>query len=213
MPCYLRGMTKTPRSWTQLLDCELARKAREQMERNPALTYHNWDHVTRCVWHAEHTFEFPFDLALGKAILTHDVIYDGKPQAEWRSAEWLFENDGETKTNIEAARHIMKTAGHAVTDDNRMVFCDLGDFLYPQMTHDNFYKVMMESVNLYKVPAEQITATALEFLEKMHRNYADNILATLNPPERIAFLGIRTGIERVIMFYEEAQKGAKRAGK
>lgn len=206
-------MIKTPRNWDQLLDCELAHKAKAHMDQFPALTYHNWDHIERCVWHAKHTFEFEFDLALGKAVLTHDVVYDDKPHKEWRSAEWLFENDGETKTNIEAVRHIMKTVGHAVTSDNRMVFLDLGDFMYPQMTNAGFYKVMMESVNLYKVPAETITDKSLEALDAIHKGYADNILSDLEPSERITFLAIRTGIERSMMSYEEARKGAKRAGK
>lgn len=80
-------MIKTPRNWDQLLESELAAKARA------------------------HTFAYPFDLPLGKAVVTHDVVYDEHPQKEWRSAEWPFSNDEETKTNIEAAPHIMKTAG------------------------------------------------------------------------------------------------------
>ncbi len=195
-----------------MLNSELAAKAHDHMAQFPALTYHNWDHIERCVWHAEHTFEFAFDLAFGKAILTHDVIYDGKPQAEWRSAEWLLENDGESATNIAAARHIMKTAGHAITGDNRMVLVDLADFMYPQMTHENFYKIMMESMNLYKVKPAEITEKALDFLGTMRNQYADNTLSNVTPMERAAFLGIRTGIERAMMSYEESKKGAQRGG-
>lgn len=201
---------KTPRNWEQLLTCELADKAREHMDQNASLTYHNWEHVERVAWHAEFTFEFPFDLAFGKAILAHDVIYDGEPHAEWRSAEWLFENDGETATNIAAARHIMKTAGHRLSADNRMILVDLGDFMFPQMTHENFYKIMMESMNLYKAKPAEIIPKSVEFLTAMRDNYADNMLATVTPMERTAFLGIRTGLERAIMAYEAAKKGADR---
>ncbi len=180
------------------------------MDQNSALLYHNWEHIERCVWHAQHTFEFDFDLPFGKAILTHDVIYDGKPQAEWRSADWLLENDGETPTNVAAARPIMQTAGHAVTDDNRMILVDLADFMSPPMTQKNFYKIMMESVNLYGQTPAVIIDAALEFLDKMHNNYADNVLSDVSPMERIAFQAIRTGIERTMMAYEEAKKGAQR---
>lgn len=182
------------------------------MDKSPALTYHNWEHVERVVWHAQHTFEFPFDLPFGKAILTHDVVYDGKPQAEWRSAEWLFENDGETATNIAATRHIMKTAGHEITDDNRMILVDLGNFMYPKMTHEDFYKVMMESMNLYKAKPAEVTEAALEFLSNMRSNFADDRLSDVTPMERVAFLGIRTGIERVMLSYEESKKGVRRGG-
>jgi len=205
-------MTKTPRSWETLLNCDLAAKAKEHMDADPARTYHNWEHVERLVWHAQYTFEYPFDLALGKAVITHDVIYDALSQKEWRSAEWLFEHDGETPTNIAAARHIMKTAGHLITNDNRMVLLDLADFMFPRMTHDNFYKVMMESMNLYKADPAQIAQGGIDALTQIRDNYADNRLVGLNPPERIAFVAIRTGLERAMMAYEESMKGAKRGG-
>lgn len=203
---------KTPRNWEQLLASDLAAKAKARMD-DPALIYHNWAHVERVAWHAQHTFEFPFDVAFGKAIVAHDVVYDAKAQKEWRSAEWLFEVDGATATNVEAARHIMKTDGHQVTDDNRMILVDLANFMYPKMTHEDFYKIMMESMNLYKVPAEVIVDTSLAFLTKLHDNFADNILTHVTPMERAAFLGIRTGIERAMMSYEDAGKGAKRGSK
>lgn len=203
---------KSPRNWGQLLTCELAAKAKTRMH-NPSLTFHNWEHIERVTWHAEHTFAFPFDVSFGKAILTHDVVYDDKPQKEWRSAEWLFEMDGETATNIAAARHIMKTDGHQVTDDNRMILSDLGNFMYPKMTHEDFYKVMMESMNLYKAKPDAIIDASLAFLSKLHDNFADNVLSNVGPMERVAFLGIRTGIERAMMSYEESEKGAKRGSK
>ncbi len=201
---------KPPRNWGQLLTCELAGKAKEHMMQNPSLTFHNWEHIERVAWHAQYTFEFPFDVAFGKAIVAHDVVYDNKPQKEWRSAEWLFAADGETTTNITAARHIMKTDGHQITDDNRMILVDLGNFMYPRMTHEDFYKVMMESMNLYKAKPAVIIDASLAFLTKLHDNFSDDVLNNVTPMERMAFLGIRTGIERAMMSYEESSKGAQR---
>jgi len=204
-------MSKNPRTWDALLETPLADKAQAQMDSQPGLLFHVWDHPKNLVWHAKHTFEFPFDLALGKAVVAHDVIYDALPNKELRSAQWLLANDTQGPTTYKAFEHIMKTADHRVTDDNRMVLLDLANFMFPKATHEDFYKVFMESVNLYKVSPAVVIDAASEHLSKMHDNYADNHLSGLPVMERIAFVAIRTGIERALMLYEEAKGGAKRA--
>ena len=201
---------KTPRNWDQLLECDLAQRAKGRMA-TPALTYHNWEHVECLVWHAKHTFEYPFDLALGKAVIAHDVIYDTLPQKEWRSAEWLLDNDGHGASTIEAVRHIMKTDGHRVTDDNRMVLLDLANFMFPRSTQKDFIKIMMESANIYKAPPTEIIEKSMEFMEDLRSRFSDTELMDLPVAERLAFVGIRTGMERTILMYEESLKGAKRA--
>lgn len=178
------------------------------MDSEPWRTCHNWERVEQMVWHAKHTYDFPFDMKLGKAILACDVIYDAKPQRRWRSADWLFENDGQTPTNVAAARHIMR---EGVTDDNRMVLIYMAHYIYPRMTYDHFYKEMAESVNLYKEKPLVTAERKIEELTEIHNGLADNILVRLTPMERIAFIAIRTGVERAIMSYEESMKGAKRA--
>lgn len=203
---------KTPRKWSQVLECELAEKAKAYMDSNRSRLYHNWEHVCRLVFHAEHTFDFTFDLPLAKAIIAHDVIYDADPQKEWRSAEWLLDVDGGSPTNIQAVKHIMKTDGHRLSADNRMVLLDLADFMFPKNTHDNFYKVMMESMNLYGVQPDVVASKGKDVLHQLHDQYSDDRLQKLTPMERVAFVGIRTGLERAIMAYDEALKGAKRGG-
>lgn len=176
----------------------------------PGRLFHNWAHVETLVWHAQHTFQFPFDWALGKAVVAHDVIYDTRSQKEWRSAQWLMNNDTVSRTTFDAVGHIMKTDGHQISDDNRMVLLDLGNFMYPRRTHEDFYRVYMETMNLYRRPPVEIIDRSIEFMTRLRDNYVDENLVSLVPMERVAFLGIRTGIERAILMYEESRKGAQR---
>jgi len=197
----------TPNSWYSLLSCDLAKQARTRMSQNTDLLYHNWNHIERCVWHAYHTFGFDFDLYLGKSVLTHDVIYDGLQNAEWRSAQWLLDTDGRTAENIVAVEHIMRTAGHALSEDNRMVMLDLGDFLYPTRIYQNFHAVVNESLRLYDASYQEVLDAGQDYMTKMQQKYGDNALADLPLLDRFVFLQIRQGIESVLGLYEKARKG------
>ena len=71
--------------------------------------------------------------------------------------------------------------------------------------------VMMESANIYKAPPTEIIEKSMEFMEDLRSRFSDTELMDLPVAERLAFVGIRTGMERTILMYEESLKGAKRA--
>lgn len=201
---------KQPRNWSALLTCELAEKAQDRMAEQAGLSYHNWEHIEKCVWHAEHTFELPFDAALGKGILTHDVVYDKHPQKELRSAQWLMDNDTASATTFDGVKHIMKTDGHAVTDDNRMILIDLADLMDGPTTATNFFKVFMESQNIYRAPPVDVAKAAITFLTPMRDGFADNRIKDRPVWERMAFMAIRAGLDRTMIMYDQVIEGARR---
>lgn len=203
---------KPPKSWKAAYECDLALAVRDHIKTSDAgRAYHNWGHIQQVLWHAEYTYEYPFDLALCKAILTHDVIYDAEPDKELRSAQWLMDNDTKGDSTWEAVQHIMKTVDHRITDDNRMVLCDLGDMMHPRWTANNFSKIFVESQTLYKRGPKEIAEASLEVMDKLRNQYADNKIQACTPHDRLAFYAIRAGIERCMIMYDQMIEAQKRA--
>jgi len=116
-------MGQTP--WTRLEGSPLWTAAVAQYARN-GHAYHNMDHVRRIYAHAER-MGLIYDLRLDRAILGHDVILDGKPDPELRSADWL---DAHLDAPDPRARKlILSTIDHDPrSNDRRMAFLDLADF-------------------------------------------------------------------------------------
>ena len=135
--------------WSQVIDTPLGLQARTVYDSDPARHYHNWGHILRLYWHAEHTFALPYDADLDLAILAHDVIYDAAPDKEQRSIDWLTEH---AKGDVQIANaHIAKTIEHRPSDDNRMVLLDLADLMDAKVSMENFDKIKRESIALYGI--------------------------------------------------------------
>lgn len=181
-------------TWSRIGHTNLAIKAQEAYQSNPNLRYHVWAHVQRLYWHAVHTYGFGYDLFLDYAILTHDVVYDEKPQKELRSAQWLATRCHEPHIEI-AQTHIMRTANPRIEDDNRMILLDLADLRAPATVIQNRALIRDESIALYAIDAPTFARANLEFFENLAPNFSDDELSHLPEWEKIAFREIRHGIE------------------
>ncbi len=186
-------------SWSRILDGELGRSAKAAYEAEPARCYHNWAHILRIYWHAEHTFAVPYDPDLDLAILTHDVVYDAQPDKEERSAQWL---SAHTDADVTAANaHIRKTITHAPSSDNRMVLLDLADFRCPERTAPNLDKIAAESIALYDVTMPEFLAANI----KVMAGLGDRIkagLCSVSVADQSAFQMVLDGIDRSIALAE-----------
>ena len=182
-------------TWSRILETDLGRAARTAYLENPARTYHNWDHVLRLYWHAEHTFALEYDPDLDKAILAHDVIYDARPDKELRSAAWLSAQSGQDESV--ANGHIAKTICHVPTDDNRMALLDLADFLHPELCRTNHDKISQEARTLYDVSEAEFLAGNKVFMTALYDRIAAN-LGNVSEQDAAWFRDILKGIQLAI---------------
>lgn len=179
-------------TWTRLEGTPIWNLAKAAYDRDPRRTYHNWQHVLRLYHHAEHTFHLPYDEQLDRAILAHDVIYDHLANKELRSADWLLAND--PLATQDAHDHIMRTAGHSISTDNRIILLDLADFMEPSEIVGARTRLEKESIALYGINALTFAQANAEFLEKMARNYSPARTVELPLHEQSAFSRIQSGI-------------------
>lgn len=118
---------RTP--WTKLEGTELWEKAKDQYDANQH-AYHSFEHVRTLYYHAE-ALGLPYDISLDRAILAHDVILDGQPRPEYRSAQWLQKHL--PQPDEEAAGLIMSTVQHIPGNgDSRLAVLDLMNFTRPE---------------------------------------------------------------------------------
>ena len=120
-------MTNVP--WTRLEGSALWRAA-EAAHASPAgRLYHGFGHPLRLYALAERD-RLPYDLALDLAILAHDAVYDGLPEAERRSADWLVREAGGAFPDASLGRAeamIMTTTRHEPGPGDAMALLDLTD--------------------------------------------------------------------------------------
>lgn len=187
-------------TWTRLDTSEIWTLAKAVYDSDPRRKYHNWHHVQRLYYHAEFTFNLPYDDQLDRAILGHDVIFDEHSRKEERSADWLLAND--PHSGEEARTHIMRTAGHKPGHDNRILLLDLADFLFKDITVINRALLEEESMALYGISSSEFARQNVAFLTKMVSAYTEKDLHHLPPDERQAFLQIAEGIRFSIAISE-----------
>jgi hypothetical protein len=186
-------------SWSRILDGELGRSAKTAYEAEPARCYHNWAHILRIYWHAEHTFAVPYDPDLDLAILTHDVVYDAQPDKEERSVQWL---SAHTDADVTAANaHIRKTITHAPSSDNRMILLDLADFRYPECAAPNLDRIAAESIALYDVTMPQFLSANIAVMAGLDDRIRSG-LDCASVTDQYAFQMVLDGIDRSIALAE-----------
>lgn len=198
-------------TWTRLEDTLLWSRAKTEYGRDPRRKYHNWTHVQRLYFHAEHTLALPYDPQLDKAVLCHDVIYDEKPDKELRSAEWMMKND--PSPSRAAYDHIIKTAGHALGSDNRILMLDLADFAIPECVATNRNLIEEESILLYGIGSAEFARANLRFLEAMAPNYSKEKLRDLPEDERAFFTRVRSGILQSAAISRRRMRREEKTGK
>lgn len=201
--------TEKKLGWSRILDTDLGRAARAAYTADPARSYHNWDHVLRLYWHAENTYQLPYDPDLDKAILAHDVIYDACPDKEIRSADWLSAQSGADETA--AGAHIAKTIAHQPSDDNRMVLLDLADFLHPELVTVNLDKIATEAQALYGITEAQFLSANKAFMTQLIAQISDRQGKDLSEEDAAWFdkilVGMRLSIDLVTQRLAAAETG------
>lgn len=156
-------------AWMSAKASPFASKCKDYMDRDPRRKYHNWSHVEACLYHAAFTYNLPYDQDLADAILSHDVIYDGRGDHEARSVTWVANQTGDTVSNpVEVCWHIMKTVDHSPTDDNRMMLIDLANFLDPKERDETRKRIIQESMLLYDASRVEVEHANIGFLIQLH---------------------------------------------
>jgi len=181
-------------SWSRLIASDLGQAAKKAYQSDPARAYHNWDHVLRLFWHAEHTFALAYDADLDMAILAHDVIYDAAPQKEQRSAQWL--RDHAAGNADKAVEHILKTIEHRPSEDNRMVLLDLADLALQDRAGPNLDRIRYESEALYDVNAQQFLTANIKIMTGLHDRISEGMGQPMPDADRNWFERILSGISQ-----------------
>lgn len=187
-------MGQTP--WTRLEGSPLWTAAAMQYARN-GHAYHNMDHVRRIYGHAER-MGLIYDLRLDRAILGHDVILDGKPDPELRSADWL---DAHLDAPDPGARKLILTTIHhdARSPDRRMAFLDLADFIDLGQTRVNSRLLRDEAARAALLRGESFDQKAwvggtLGYLQGLQGRIRPSIPEFPFPFERSLWTKIHRGI-------------------
>lgn len=167
--------------WSRVQNTDIACEAYLQMMHNNC-HYHNLTHVESMYDYLHDTNE-PYDEALDWAVLCHDVIYDDKPDKEFRSSVWFEEKSEQfprgcnldAEGQLQVARLILQTESHAVTNSSAIVRADLHALADSVQTIDNFVKIMHESMELYKCDLETFARSNYSFMEKLEEQIYYNI--------------------------------------
>lgn len=181
--------------WSKITNTELAHFAIQNILDNfceRGLFYHNLTHVQRMYEYLDSSKE-PYDECLDWAILFHDIVYDEKPEKEYRSA--IMFSDMKRKysgcdLNILNEGHvaalIMATEKHSVVypSHSTIIRADLDALRYPEEAKKNFENILRESMNLYKCDKVKAAEGSVSFMTSFHNRIERNKLVD---PEHINF--------------------------
>ncbi len=183
-------------TWSRIIDTPLGQQAYSAYQTDARRSYHNWAHIERLYWHAQHTFALDYDPDLDVAILAHDVIYDALPDKELRSSEWLRTQS--SNDSVAANTHILKTIEHRPSADNRMVLLDLADFLFPDLIGPNLDKIQQESCALYGIRSDQFLTANKAFMLDLHSRIKAGLGNDIPADDQDVFGKILKGIQNSI---------------
>ena len=195
--------------WTRLSGTALWRAAEHAHTLPAGRHYHNMEHVRRLYFHAGITFAMPWCPDLDKAILTHDVINDGRPLAEQRSVEWLTAEDALTPAS---ERLILTTQSHLPCEDNRLILLDLADFMFPRVSQRNTALLAREAADLRGASEAAFARGTITYLECLAGRIATGMPSVTDPDEDRAFSRICLGIETVIEALQQTLEDARPTG-
>lgn len=180
--------------WTRIDDTAIWKHALAAYARPEGRHYHGFSHVER-LYEIAAEKRLPYDLALDLAILTHDVIYDDKPEKERRSADWLLDfapvADSETWAKAEAL--VMSTADHQPGGDDRLALLDLHDFVDFERSLRSRELLVDEFAELAGLDRETFLAGNIAFLNGLAGRIEDS-LGEARPEDRDEWSAIATGI-------------------
>lgn len=191
-------------AWSRIQDTPLASEARGLIELNGLFgcTYHNLEHVESMYQYLADTNE-PYDEALDWAVLFHDIVYDEKPEKEYRSAKAFVDMVKVYKgCNLRPAKQgqahslIMRTVDHIVMPEvkgsSAIVRADLHGLTNRLTAFQNFGKIMLESMKLYNIDMVTFAENSEKFMTALLHRVSGNI--TSDPDHRDFYLQVGDGI-------------------
>lgn len=151
--------------YSKLIDTSIGEEARQLYNLNN-LQYHNFKHVLSCYNYLQC---LPYSSDLDYAVLYHDIVYDADQCKEQRSARLLLDKFPD---EWEAARIIMKTLDHRIVDTsdtfgNAMVRADLHELSDSFLATKNYYSILAESKQLYRITAADFAHNNISFMEDL----------------------------------------------
>jgi predicted metal-dependent HD superfamily phosphohydrolase len=189
--------------WTKIADTELAIAAWKILD-SCDLEYHNGWHVLSMYEYLHDTNE-PYDECLDWAVLFHDIVYDDKPQKEYRSAVKFSDMKAKysgCNLNLLDESHIvaliLATENHAVTytGHSAIVRADLHQLTSPIRTFYNYSSIMNESMYLYKICENDFADSSIKFMQGLYGRMEQNIV---RDPQHSHFYGlVKRGIVSTI---------------
>lgn len=185
--------------WTRIADTELGQVAWNILD-SPRRAYHNDSHVESMYKYLEQTNE-PYDECLDWAVLFHDIVYDEKPEKEYRSAVMFSDMkakysgcDLNPLNEGHVASLIMATEKHYVSYPgwSAIIRADLHGLTSPLDTFYNFYSILNESMYLYKIDEVTFADNNIKFMEGLAKRVDMNI--DLDPTHADFYKEVKRGI-------------------
>lgn len=189
--------------WTKIADTELGRAAWDTLD-SSRCAYHNGSHVKDMYNYLDKTNE-PYDECLDWAVLFHDIVYDDKPEKEYRSAVMFSDMkakfsgcDLNLLNEGHVASLIMATEKHYVTYPgwSAIIRADLHALTSPLDTFYNFYAIMNESMYLYKIDELKFADNNINFMTDLYRRVEMNM--DLDSTHREFYKDVKRGIVSTI---------------
>jgi predicted metal-dependent HD superfamily phosphohydrolase len=195
--------------WSRIQDTPLAYQAQGVIDLNEdsGCSYHNWSHIVSMYQYLADTNE-PYDGALDWAILFHDIVYDDKPEKEYRSAKTFRDmqpryNGCSFSDNVweleRVCQLILQTSDHVVTNrqgGSAIIRADLHGLTSPAQTMRNFLNIMDESCALYSIDKNLFAENSEQFMTELYVRVSQNVM--LEPNHADFYKSVQRGIKQTI---------------
>lgn len=197
--------------WSKIQDTELALAAKDYINQKTfrdytyrgsdcILQYHNLNHITS-MYEYLHVTNEPYDECLDWAVLFHDIVYDDKPEKEYRSAV-MFSDMKEKYKGCDlslldeghVAALIMATKDHLVLNPSYspIIRADLHALTNPVQTFRNYQLILDESMNLYGIDELTFADNNVKFMGGLYNRVEKNM--TIDPNHREFYNEVKRGI-------------------
>jgi predicted metal-dependent HD superfamily phosphohydrolase len=189
--------------WTKIADTELGSAAWDILNTSHC-EYHNGLHVLSMYEYLHATNE-PYDECLDWAVLFHDIVYDDKPEKEYRSAVMFSDMKAKYSgcdLNLLDEGHvaslIMATEKHYVTYPgwSAIIRADLHALTDPVSVVYNYISIMKESIALYKIDEKTFAENNIKFMQDLYKRVDMNI--DLDPNHAEFYRLVKRGIADTI---------------
>jgi hypothetical protein len=192
-------------NWSKIEDTALGKKAWSILD-DSNCAYHNGWHVMDMYDYLHATNE-PYDEVLDWAVLFHDIVYDNKPEKEFRSAKLFLKMVGEysgcqldTLENARVYDLIMHTSDHvvrpSVLGSSAIIRSDIHALKDPVKVFYNYMSILDESIYLYNIDENTFAENNISFMGGLKARVEKNI--ELDTVHAKFYEGVSRGIESTI---------------